>query len=447
MDTNATALELLFEFLSFPSVSTDPSRAPQVAECASWLAGQLDSIGLSAEVHPTPGHPVVLARNPHREGRPTVLIYGHYDVQPEGLICQWHTPPFEPQIRDGVIYARGSADNKGQIFAHVQGVARTLASGAELPVNLIFLIEGEEEIGSPHLDSFLEKHRESLRCDVIAVSDTGMVAPGVPTLTYGLRGVAAMEIRVKGPNVDLHSGIYGGAVRNPATVLAQLLASLHAADGSVSVVGFYEGVLPLQDWERAAWARIPFGDKQIEEVTGVAALGGEAGFTTLERIWGRPTAEVNGIAGGFQGEGTKTIIPKDAFAKLTFRLVPGQNAEAVLAAVERHLREVCPKGVTLEVELGHSGEPYLCDPHSAHGQAAQRALAKVLPGHEVALIREGGSIPIVNTFQRILGAETLLLGLALPNCRAHGPDENFTVANFEAGIALNQALLQELAAG
>ncbi len=438
------AVSLLCDFLRFPSVSTDPSRAGDVSACAQWLAEHLTEIGLASEVHATPGHPVVVARNPHKAGRPTVLIYGHYDVQPEDPVELWQSAPFEPEIRNGVLFARGSADNKGQIFAHIQGIAHVLKTKRELPVNLILLVEGEEEIGSPHLEAFLMEHREALRCDIIAVSDTSMVAAGVPTLTYGLRGIAAMEIRVKGPSMDLHSGIYGGAVRNPAVVLAHLLASLHAPAGCVAVKGFYEAVQPLQNWEREAWAAVPFGEKQIEANTGAPAMGGEAEFTALERIWGRPTAEVNGIGGGFQGEGTKTIIPKEVFAKLTFRLVPDQAPEVILAAVERHLREVCPAGVTLEILPGHSGEPYVTDPHSAYGKAAQQALHRVFPGVQIALTREGGSIPIVNTFQRVLGVETLLLGLALPDCRAHAPNENFPVANFEAGILLNQALLEEL---
>ncbi len=440
-----SSLERLFEFLRFPSVSTDPLRTDAVMGCARWLAEYLGSIGLNAQVHPTAGHPVVLAKNIHQIGRPTVLIYGHYDVQPEDPAESWSSPPFEPTVRESVIYSRGAADNKGQIFSHIEGVAAVLASGNDLPVNLIFLVEGEEEIGSPNLEAFLHAHREELRCDVIAISDTGMVAAGTPTLTYGLRGIAAMEVRVKGPAVDLHSGIYGGAVRNPATVLARLLATLHTESGKVAVADFYAGVRDLETWEREAWAKVPFGEVQIEAVTGVAALGGEAEYSALERIWGRPTAEINGLGGGFQGEGTKTIIPKEAFAKLTFRLVPGQRPEFVLECVRRHLEAHCPKGVRLEVDLGHSGEPYLANPHSTYGAAAQRALGRVFAGKEIALIREGGSIPIVNTFQRVLGVETLLLGLALPGCRAHAPDENFPVANFDAGIALNRALLDEIA--
>lgn len=437
-------LSLLLDFLRFPSVSTDPSRKKAVADCGGWLSAHLEAAGLSSRLIPTAGHPVVLARNEHVPGKTTVLIYGHYDVQPEDPVSEWDHPPFEPQVREGIITARGSTDNKGQIFAHVQGICKTLREKGELPVNVILLIEGEEEIGSCHLEEFLKTHLDELRCDVIAVSDTGMVAAGVPTLTYGLRGVAAMEFRVKGPSTDLHSGIYGGAVRNPATALAGLLSTLHDGEGRVAVGGFYEGVQPVADWERDCWSKLPFGEAQLRAVTGVPSLSGESGFSALERIWARPTAEVNGIGGGFQGVGSKTVIPREAFAKLTFRLVPGQQPQKILNLAEDHLQRHCPAGVTLEVSRGHSGEAYLVDPHSGFGKAAQQALRRTFPGGEVALIREGGSIPIINTFKKVLGVETLLLGLALPDCRAHAPNENFPVANFHAGIALNQALLEEL---
>lgn len=438
-------LDLLFDFLRFPSVSTDPARKESVRACAEWLRARLAEFGLDAALHPTAGHPIVLARNVHKPGRRTVLIYGHYDVQPEDPILEWSSPPFEPEVRDGVIYGRGSTDNKGQILAHVLGVAETLKQQRDLPVNLVFLIEGEEEIGSTHLETFLEQHRDELKCDVIAVSDTGMVAAGVPTFTYGLRGIAAMELRVSGPKTDLHSGIYGGAVMNPVTALARLLATLHDADGRVAVEGFYDAVRPLADWERASWARLPYGDAAIAEVTGAPELFGEAGYTSLERLWGRPTAEVNGIGGGFQGAGTKTVLPREAFAKLTFRLVPDQTPAETIEAVSKHFRAHCPRGVTLELKPGHGGEPYITDPHSRFGKAAQQALARAFSKSEIALIREGGSIPIINTFKRVLGVDTLLLGLALPDCAAHGPNENFPVANFEQGIRLNQALLEELA--
>lgn len=450
-------LERLLEFLRFPSVSTDPARKEQVAECAQWLAAELRVIGLSAAVHPTEGHPIVIGRNEHQPGRPTVMIYGHYDVQPvdepvraEGEAPDpnkhWLTPPFEPTISDGIIHARGSTDNKGQIFAHITGLAETLASEGHLPVNLILLIEGEEEIGSQHLESFLESHREELRCDIIAISDTGMVARGTPTFTYGLRGIAAMEVRVKGPASDLHSGSFGGVVMNPATAVGRLIASLHEADGRIAIPGFYDQVAPLQAWERKLWQSLSFNDASLIELTGVSGLVGEPGYSGVERLWARPTAEVNGIGGGFQGEGTKTVIPREAFAKFTFRLVPNQEPAVLMARVREHLQKSCPPGVSLEVVEGHAGEPYVTDPHSSFGQAAQRALAAAFPEHPLALIREGGSIPIVNTFKRVLGVESLLLGLALPDCKAHAPNENFPLENFFAGAQLNRALLRELAA-
>ncbi len=442
---NQAHLDDLFAFIRFPSVSTLPERKGDVAACAEWVAGKLRDVGLQSTVHPTAGHPVVIARNQHAPGRRTVMIYGHYDVQPVDPLNEWTSPPFEPVVRDGVLYARGSTDNKGQILAHILGVGETLKEKGELPVNLIFLVEGEEEIGSKHLEAFLTAHREELRCDLIAISDTGMVARQTPTFTYGLRGITAMEVRVHGPATDLHSGIFGGAVMNPATALARLVATLHDADGRVAVPGFYDDVVPMEQWERDAWKKLPYGDAETIANTGVPALFGEAGYTSVERMWARPTAEVNGIGGGFQGAGSKTVIPREAFVKLTFRLVPNQRPSDILAKVRAHLEKHCPPGVRLEIIDGHSGEPYATDPHSSFGQAAQRALAAAFPGKSPALIREGGSIPIVNTFKRILGVETLLLGLALPDCRAHAPDENFPLENFEAGIRLNRALLDELA--
>ena len=424
---NQAHVDQLLEFLRFPSISTDPAGKADVAGCADWLVGKLRAAGLKAKEHATAGHPIVVARNEHRPGRNTVVIYGHYDVQPVEPLAEWESAPFEPVIRNEVVFARGSTDNKGQILAHILGVAETLRAKGDLPVNLIFLIEGEEEIGSKQLEPFLAAHKDELKCDVIAVSDTGMVAKGVPTFTYGLRGVAAVELRVHGPAIDLHSGIYGGAVMNPALAVARLLATLHDAKGCVQVPGFYDEVQPLHDWERAAWQELPYGEKEILENTGVPQLFGEAGFTPLEQTWARPTAEVNGIGGGFQGEGSKTVIPREAFAKLTFRLVPNQRPAETIEKVRAYLESQCPPGVRIEVRAGHGGEPYLTDPQSAQGHAAQRALQRAFPGQKLALIREGGSIPIINTFKRILGADTLLLGLALPDCRAHAPNENFRV--------------------
>ncbi|MGI8604801.1 MAG: dipeptidase [Verrucomicrobiales bacterium] len=439
-------LDSLFAFLRFPSVSTDSAHAVDMFETARWLATHLEAVGLTTEIHQTPGHPMVLARNGHRNDRKTVLLYGHYDVQPVDPLDLWKSPPFEPEIRDGVIYARGSTDNKGQLMAHVCGIGQTLEQKGDLPVNLICLFEGEEEIGSPHLAPFLQDHAGELACDIVAISDTGMVAPGVPTLSYGLRGILCLEITLTGPATDLHSGIFGGAVANPATELARLIARLHDEQGRVEVAGFYDTVRPLESWEREAWSRVPLGDADILRLTGVPHLDGEDGFTSLERLWGRPTAEVNGLWGGYQGEGSKTVIPSQAFAKFSFRLVPDQVPGEILRQVESWLRQQCPESVRLAIHQGHHGRPYVMDPHSPFGKAAQRALRRSF-GKDPVLIREGGSIPIVHAFKDILDADTLLVGLALPDCQAHAPNENFPVANFVAGIELNQRLLEELATG
>ena len=437
-------LDDLLTFLRFPSISTSSAHAGDLLDCAEWLAARLRAIGLATTIHPTARHPIVVAKNRHVAGRPTVLIYGHYDVQPVDPLDQWISPPFEPRIENGRIYARGSTDNKGQLLAHVSGVAATLAAHADLPLNLTFLFEGEEEIGSPNLEPFLRAHAADLACDIIAISDTGMVGPGIPTFTYGLRGIACLELTVHGPSIDLHSGIFGGSVANPNTVLARLVASLHHPDGRIAIPGFYDDVRPVQQWERDAWAALPGGAEETQALTGVPQLWGEAGFTDHERRWARPTAEVNGIGGGYQGEGSKTVIPRSAFAKLSFRLVPDQNPEDILAKARAHFTAICPESVRLDVKIGHSGKPYAMDPNSRFGLAARRALARTFP-REPALIREGGSIPIVQSFRDVLGAETLLLGLALPDCQAHAPNENFPIENFEAGIRLNQALLEELA--
>lgn len=439
-------LEDYYSFLRFPSVSTDEKFAGSVRDCAEWLSKKLGTIGLESQIVPTAGHPVVWARNKHRSGRRTVLIYGHYDVQPADPLELWESPPFEPVLKDGYVFARGATDNKGQILSHILGVQETMEQQNDLPVNLHFVIEGEEEIGSANLGIFLNQNRDALKCDVGVVSDTGMIAPRTPTMSYALRGVAALELKVTGAKMDLHSGIYGGAVANPATALAQLLATLHDHQGRVAIPGFYDQVAPLQDWEREAWKKLPVdGDAEVLRETGVPSLFGEAGFNTLERIWARPTAEVNGLGGGYQGQGTKTVIPREAMAKLTFRLVPNQDADAIIALARKHLQKNLPPGVALKMTGGHNGPWYLTDPHSEFGEAAQRALRKAF-NREAALIREGGSIPIVSDFRNTLGVETLLMGLALPDCRAHSPNENFPLENLEAGIRLNKAVLEELAA-
>ena len=328
------------------------------------------------------------------------MLYGHYDVQPPDPLELWDSPPFDPVLKNGFVFARGATDNKGQIFAHILGIEETMKEQGDLPVNLHLIIEGEEEIGSGSLPGFLRENRDSLDCDVALVSDTGMIARGVPTLSYGLRGVTALEIKITGSKMDLHSGVFGGAVANPITALVQLLATLHDKNGRIAIEGFYDDVKPLEDWEREAWRKLPIdGDKEILSETGSPELFGEEGYSTVERLWARPTAEINGIGGGYQGKGTKTVIASQAMAKITFRLVPNQDGDKILKLAHKHLEKHLPPGVTMEITDGHSGPWYLTDPHSAFGEAAQEALKEAFGG-EVALIREGGSIPIVSHVPR-----------------------------------------------
>src|SRR5256714_1192966 len=439
-------LDEYFTFLRFPSVSTDQKYAGNVRECADWLSKKRGAMGLESKVVKAKGHAVGWARKEHKGGGQRVLIYGHYDVQPPDPLDLWDSPPFEPVLKNDYVFARGATDNKGQIISHIFGMQETIEKNGDLPVNVDLVIEGEEEVGSQNLGKFLTDNRDALKCDVVLVSDTGMIAQRTPTRSYGLRGVAALEIKPTGPQMDLHSGIFGGAVANPAAALAKLLASLHDEDGRVAVAGFYDQVVPLQDWERDSWKKLPLDpDPEMLKETKAPALFGEKGFSTLERIWARPTAEINGLGSGYQGPGTKTVLPSHAMAKLTFRLVPNQEGDAIVDLVKKHLQKNLPPGVTLEMQSGHSGPWYLTDPRSKFGKAAQRALKKSF-NKDVALIREGGSIPIVSDFRKILGVETLLIGLALQDCRAHSPNENFPLENLETGIQMNKAVLQELAA-
>ncbi len=446
-DLSASAVfEEYLTFLRFGSVSTDPAFQPQVLACAEWLRNLMEAWGFTSRVCPTAGHPVVIGHGPKKEGRPTVLIYGHYDVQPVDPVSLWDSPPFVPTVKDGLVTARGASDNKGQIFAHLVGLARTLDETGDLPVNVVLLVEGEEEVGSPNLSPFLVANREELKCDVVAVSDTSMVAPGVPTFSYGLRGLTALEVNVTGPVRDLHSGGFGGAIDNPLRVLAKLLAGLHDENRRVTVPGFYDDVQEIAPWEHEAWAKLGGMEASMQQEAGVAEMAGEAGYGPLERIWARPTAEINGMGGGYQGEGTKTVLPSKASAKLTFRLVPNQEPAEVLEAVQAYFRSNCPSTVKLELVPGHSALPYLVNPQEGFGKAAQRALGRLFPGQEPALVRVGGSIPIVAEFASVLKADTLLLGLCLDNCRAHSPNETFPVEHIELGARLNRLLLEEIAA-
>jgi acetylornithine deacetylase/succinyl-diaminopimelate desuccinylase-like protein len=436
------SLALLKEFLRIPSVSTKPEHAADLVRCAEWLADQIRSAGLKVTVEPTGGHPAVLARNEHKPGRPTVLFYGHYDVQPPEPLDLWTTPPFEPTERNGAVYARGAVDDKGQVWAHVQAI-RTWQEHGGLPVNLIMLIEGEEEIGSDNLERFVRNRSADLKADIAVISDTGQFARGVPAITGGLRGLVYMEVLITGPGHDLHSGQYGGAVPNPANVLVELLASLHDKDGRVNIPGFYDDVAQLTDAERKAWANLPFSDKDVMNELKLTGLTGEPGYTTLERKWARPTCDINGLTSGYQGHGAKTIIPSKASAKVSMRLVPKQDPRKIQAAFERTLRERCPKNVTIEF-ASHGAAPAVLTPTEGPAMQCARRAVKTGFGADPVLIRSGGSIPVVGLLKSILGLDTLLVGFGLPDDRVHSPNEKFDLDAFYNGSRTAAALYDEL---
>ena len=437
----------LCDYLRFASVSAQPQHDKDLLACAGWLAAHCRKIGLAARICPTEGHPIVIAgtRRVKNSGKPHYLVYGHYDVQPPEPLELWTTPPFAPRIKGRNIFARGTTDNKGQNFAHLKAVEAYLKTGTPLPCDLTFVLEGEEEVGSKSLSGFLKKNRRELACDAIVVSDTGMPAPNQPALTYALRGIIAFEIKLRGPARDLHSGIFGGAVENPAMALAQLLARVRDQHGRVKIPGFYAGVMPLSKYERDQIKRFPLSDAGLEKLLGAPQLFGERGFTAMERRSSRPTFEINGLTSGYQGEGSKTIVPSWARAKITCRLVPGQKPAHVRKIVCDWLRKNCPPTVRLEITAGHGAEAYLVSPTSAPAQAALRALEKAF-GVKPVLMREGGSIPIVNEFKKILGADTLLLGIGLPDDNAHSPNEKFSLDGFEQGQRMSAHLWPELAA-
>lgn len=436
----------LMEYVGFPSVSAQTRHRADMRACAEWLARHCQSLGLEAQVHSTEGHPIVLARTPRRRGRRHFLVYGHYDVQPPEPLELWATPPFQATVRNGALYGRGASDNKGQHWAHLKAVEAYLRTGTELPCDLTFLLEGEEEVGSCSLSSFLRKNRRALRCDAVVVSDTGLPARDLPALTYALRGIAAFEITLHGPNRDLHSGIFGGSVHNPALALCQLLARVHDAKGRVAIPGFYKDVLPLTAGERRQLQRLPFSAAAYKKLLGVPALYGESGYSPNEQRMARPTFEINGLTSGYQGEGSKTIIPAWARAKVTMRLVPHQTPEKILRCVEAFFRHHCPRTVRMEFRPGHGCPAYRLDPGHPDARAALRALRRAF-GRKPVLLREGGSIPIVNEFKQVLGAETLLLGLALPDDNAHSPNEKFDLEIFARGQQLSVWLWQELSGG
>ena len=437
----------LCDYVRFPSVSAQSTHKKDLVACAQWLVTRCRKIGLETRLHETSGHPIIVARTTRRKGikRPGFLVYGHYDVQPPEPFELWTSPPFEPRIAAHALFARGSADNKGQHLAHLNAVEAYLATGTELPCDLTFLIEGEEEVGSKSLGGFLKQHAKGLSCDAVVISDNGIPSLQLPALTYALRGILAVEVILHGPSRDLHSGLFGGSVDNPAMALCQLLGRLRDARGRVAVPGFYDDVVSLSAYERKQLARLPHRDKAYAKFLGVPALFGEAGFTATERRSARPTIEINGLTSGYQGEGSKTIVPSWARAKLTFRLVPDQNPDKIRRIVTQQLRRLCPPTVRIEVQAGHGGEPYLVSPTSAHAQAALRALQTAF-GREPVLMREGGSIPIVNSFKKFLGADTLLLGLSLPDDNPHSPNEKFDLRCFAGGMRMSACLWRELAA-
>ena len=437
-------LDQLKTLVRFPSVSTQPDHRRGVLACADWLTRHFRALGLEVDLYPTNGNPIVVARTPRpRAGAPRVLIYGHYDVQPPEPLELWKTPPFEPVVRDGNMWGRGASDNKGQFFAHVKAVEAYLKTGTPVPVNVTFLIEGEEEVGSAHLETFVKQHAKRLRADYIVVSDTGMFSKRQPTITYATRGIAGLEVRVDGPSRDLHSGVFGGSVANPALVLSQLLAKCVDANGRVTVPGFYAAVRPLAAWERRMWRRLRFDAKAYRNFLGVPALAGEKGFTPLEQRWARPTFEINGLTSGYQGPGGKTIVPAWASAKISCRLVPNQDPGKIVRLVCRHLRKICPRSVRLRIVSDHSA-PFFEPPTGPGARAAAVALERAF-GRKPVFVREGGSLPILDAFKRHLGGEIILVGLGLPDDNWHSPNEKMDLDNFQRGIVMSAALLGELA--
>ncbi len=439
-------LESYQDFLRIPSISALPEHASDVRAGAEWVARDLAAQGIEhVEVAGTRGHPVVYGDWLHAPDAPTILVYGHYDVQPVDPLDLWEKAPFEPIVQDGRILARGAADDKGQIHMHLRALEALMAIRGRLPVNLRFLFEGEEEISSPNLEPWLEANRDRLSADVAVISDTSFVEGNRPAITVGLRGMMYTQIDVTGTDVDLHSGSYGGVVQNPANALSQIVADLKGRDGRIRIPGFYDDVASLTDADREAFAAIPFDDEEFRARLGVPVLVGEEGFTTLERIGGRPTLDVNGIWGGFEGEGSKTIIPAHAHAKVSCRLVPNQDPQRLFERFRAYVREVCPPGVSAEVRLLGFGRPFLTPIDHPATQAAARAIEATF-GVAPLYVRGGGSIPITASFVSVLGLPVVLAGFAPPDSNAHAPNEWMDLANYETGIRTIARLWDELRA-
>jgi acetylornithine deacetylase/succinyl-diaminopimelate desuccinylase-like protein len=436
--------EQLKDLIRIPSISAQPDHDADTHRAAVLIRDDLAAMGLAAELIPTKRHPIVYAEWLGAPGKPTLLIYGHYDVQPPEPLEPWLSPPFEPTVRDGNLYARGATDDKGQMFTHLKAAEAWLKSTGTLPVNVKFLIEGEEEIGGVNLETYVAENASRLACDYAVISDSSQFAPGMPAITYGLKGLAYFEIHVQGANRDLHSGTYGGAVANPLNALATILASLRGPDGKVRVDGFYDAVKPLEEWERADFAELPFSEAAFQADLGVTALVGEEGYTTLERKWARPTCDVHGLFGGYAGPGPKTVLPCKAGAKLSFRLVPDQDPRTVEALFREHVRKATPPGVTVEVMTHHGAPAVLVNVDSPGFRAAVRAIETGF-GTRPVFIRDGGSIPVVGLIKQHLKVDTLLLGWGQNDDNLHGPNEKFCLADFHRGIKASAHLLQELA--
>ena len=434
-------------FLRIPSVSANSKHDGDTRRAAEWVRDQLQRAGLAVEILPTPGHPVVLGewRGAGPEA-PTVLVYGHYDVQPPEPLELWETPPFEPSLRNGRIYARGAADDKGQLFLHLKALEAHLAIRGRLPVNVVVLAEGEEEVGSPNLVPFVKEHRDRLAAETVVISDSSMFAPGLPSLLFSLRGLAYFEIHATGPSTDLHSGAYGGAVPNPANALVRLVASLHDESGRIAVDGFYDDVATPPEETLVGIRALPFDAEEYAEEVGTTASGGEDGYTPLERLWTRPSCDVNGILSGYTGEGAKTVLPASAMAKVSMRLVPDQSPDRVAALLREHIDANGHDGVDFELVELHGGRPWLAPVDGPHFEAAARALERSF-GVAPVLAGEGGSIPIVVELEEILGANPLLIGFALPGANMHAPNEWFATECFEKGIETLIHLYDELASG
>jgi acetylornithine deacetylase/succinyl-diaminopimelate desuccinylase-like protein len=435
----------LKNYLAIPSISALPQHQADVRRCAEWTADEMRRIGMhNVRLIETPGNPVVYGDWLAAEGAPTILFYGHYDVQPVDPLNLWESPPFEATVRDGEIYARGAADDKGQVFMHFKAIEAHLKQNGRLPANIRVILEGEEEVGSANLDNFVKGHKDELAADVVVISDSTMFDRGVPSITYGLRGLVYFQIDLRGTKSDLHSGSFGGAVANPAMVLSQILAQMKDKGGRVRIPGFYDDVRALRDEERAEFKKLPFNETRYRKELGAPKLFGESGYTTLERVWARPTFEVNGLLSGFTGEGAKTVIPAVAMAKVSMRLVPDQDPDKIAQLFEAYVAKVAPKTVETKVTRMHGGKPWMTEFDNRFVQAAGRAIEKGF-GKTPVFNREGGSIPVVATFQEILGLPSVLFGVGLPDENAHAPNEKLDLGNFHGGIIASAYLYDEVA--